>query len=66
MGWPQDEVLELIEQQRVKIVQLQALLERWVNIAQNGQYGARSKHPLCVHPIVEETLQALGPPSVTP
>jgi hypothetical protein len=35
------------------------LLARWVNIAENGQYGDRTKFPLKNHPIVSESRAAL-------
>jgi hypothetical protein len=38
----------------------QIILERWLNIAENGQYGARTKTPLSKHPLVEETRKALN------
>jgi hypothetical protein len=46
---------------KARIEELESLLSRWVNIADNGKYGHHSKHPLAIHPIVEETRTALQP-----
>jgi hypothetical protein len=44
------------------IEQMRHLLLRWVNIAENGLYGERTKHPLKKHPIVAQTLAMLDAP----
>lgn len=43
-----------------RISELEDLLRRWVNIAEHGRYGARTRFPLRGHPVVGETSRALG------
>lgn len=45
--------------QAKQIELLTDLLLRWVNIAENGKFGERTKTPLKRHPIVAETLAAV-------
>jgi len=46
---------------RRRIDELESLLLRWHNIGANGKYGHKSKTPLAVHAIVEETYAAFHP-----
>jgi len=60
-GWREFPVPPIQREAADEIERLQALLGRWVNIAQNGTYGERTKYPLRKHAIVAETRTTLHP-----
>lgn len=58
-GWREFPVPPIQKEAAEVIEAMGELLRRWVNVAENGTYGERTKFPLKKHPLVTDSKAVL-------